>query len=142
MYVYSSPFVAKMMKRPTRNEKMGLQAQKAKNPTKAAGSGAQPKSKPVRKPTAPVATEDGSDEEMEMDVAELAAAKQELKQQRLEQQRTAMDTDNVQPKKKKGGLKSKAKAAKAAQADEDDDAPKADYVDLYDRSMKMGKRHK
>lgn len=146
-------------KRPTKAEKMGLAANKQKNPSKAANKPqpqrAGPSKAPRKIPAAASVLDQEHDIDMDDDVDALgesssasrqAAAKQELREQvALAQadQDPDVDMSMQQPKKKKAGLKAKAKEAIAAASQEEGAGKeRPDYVDMFDKSMKPRRRHK
>ena len=131
--------VAKMMKRPTKAEKLGLSASKAKSATGVVKKPSSTKPKPAkkRKGTELDPVPDEEDDAEMLEAADLFEAKEA---RRAEISAMQVDAEPTQPvaKSKKGGLKAKAAAALARAGDK----PQEDYIKLYERSQQQGKRHR
>lgn len=149
-------------KRPTKSEKMGLAANKQKQPSrasappsKAAAAPAAKKKKAASQASTSRLSDNEDDDIMEgggsgpTAASKQAAAKEALREQveahKAEENAMALDSaaaatgSSGGKKKKSGGLKAKAKSA-AKDGEEEGERP--DYVDLYDKSMMPRRRHK
>lgn len=156
-YLLTLLLLTRHRKRPTKAEKMGLAANKQKNPSRAqmnqtASAGpSKPRTKTPAKASTSILDEVEEDDDMgagSSSASQQAAAKQQRRAELAEiEAEAAQDAEmgrdaSGQPKRKKSGLKAKAKAAAAAEDPAEPSKERPDYVDMFDKSMRPRRRHK